>query len=223
MEPMTIFAISGGVLSTVMVYVAMKVSHFGESQALSDKLLKADTDLANAKKTLQGYTHYAGCLEASRQTAADLLKAPVLTLTREYTQVEALSKDKYKLRVDATVVAKYAVEFAFALDVSPAGLALSELANGVALKITRPTLVDEPKVRLVSSQVISSVDLPDKPQVLADLQAQFAQQSRLYGTALSAEDSVRNLCKLKALEAVRDALARQPGVRHVPAVFVELR
>ncbi len=223
MEPMTIFATAAGVLSTLMVYVALKVSHLGESQVLADKLLKADADLAAAKKTLQGYTHYAACLDGARQTAADLLKAPVLTLTREYVQVQALEKDKYKLKADVTVVVKYAAEFAFAMDVSPAGLALAELANGVSLKISRPTLVGEPKIKTLSSQVIGTVELPDKPAVLADLQAQFAPQARVYGSTLAGEEAVRNLCKLKAMDAARDALAKQPGVRHVPAVFTDAR
>lgn len=223
MEPMTIFAIAGGILSTLMVYVVMKVSQFGQNQAMSDQLLKVETELATAKKTMLGYTHYAKCLEASRQTTADALRSAVVTLTREYTQVELLNRDTYHLQADVTVVVKYAVEFAFALDVSPAGLALSELANGVSLKVTRPTLAGEPKVKTLSSQVIGHADLRDKSGVLADLQAQFVQLARGYGTAMSTEEAVRNLCKLKALEVARDALAAQPGVRHVPAVFVELR
>jgi len=223
MEPMTIFAIAGGILSTLMMYVVMKVSHFGQNQAMSDQLLKVETELATAKKALLGYTHYTKCLEASRQTAADALRSPVVTLTREYTQVQLLSRDTYQLKADATAVVKYAVEFAFALDVSPAGLALSELANGVSLKVNRPTLAGEPKVKTLSSQVIGSTDLPNKSRVLADLQAQFVPLARGYGTAMSTEEAVRNLCKLKALEAARDALAAQPGVRHVPAVFAELR
>ncbi|MCB8746743.1 hypothetical protein LHU53_07460 [Rhodoferax sp. U2-2l] len=220
---MTIFAIAGGILSTLMVYVVMKVSQFGQNQAMSDQLLKVETERATAKKTMLGYTHYAKCLEASRQTAADALRSPVVILTREYTQVELLNRDTYHLQADVTVVVKYAVEFAFALDVSPAGLALSELANGVSLKVTRPTLAGEPKVKTLSSQVIGHADLRDKSGVLADLQAQFVQLARGYGTAMSTEEAVRNLCKLKALEAARDALAAQPGVRHVPAVFAELR
>lgn len=223
MEPMTIFAISGGILSTLMVYVVMKVSQFGQNQAMSDQLLKVETELATAKKSLLGYTHYAKCLEASRQAAADLLKGPLVTLTREYTQVELLNRDTYHLQADVTVVVRYAVEYAFALDVSPSGLALSELANGVSLKVNRPTLAGEPKVKTLSSQVIGHADLRDKSGVLAGLQAQFVQQARGYGTAMSSEDAVRSVCKLKAIEAIRDALAGQPGVRHVPAVFAELR
>lgn len=220
MEPMTIFAIAAGVLSTAMVYVAMKVSHFGASQALADQLLKAEAKVATAQKTLEGYTHYAKCLEASRQSAAEALRAPVLKLSREYTQVESLPMGQFKLKADATVVIRYAVEFAFALDVSQAGLALSELSNGVGLKIVRPSLLGEPKIKTLSSQVICSQDVPNSQEVLAELQAQFAPQAWAYGNIMTGDESVRNLCKLKAIDAVRDALAAQTGVHHVPAIFV---
>jgi hypothetical protein len=221
MDPMTIFALSAGVLSTLMVYVAMKVSHFGASQALTDKLLKLETDLAAAKKTLQGYTHYATCLDASRQGAAELLKAPVLKITREYTQVETLAKEQHALKADATLIVKYAVEFGFAMDVSPAGLVLAELANGVSLRISRPTLLGEPRIMTLSSQVISSFDLPDKALTLAEAYTRFVPLARVFGANLRTEEAVLNLCKLKAMEATRDALASQPGVRHVPAIFCE--
>ena len=223
MEPMTIFALTGALLAASLVYVIMKVHHFGERQTLADKLLKVETELATTQKTLQGYTHYATCLPASRQTAADLLKAPVLTLTREYVQVEKLARGQHKIDADASVVVRYAVEFAFALDVSPAGLALSDAANGVSLKIVRPILLGDPKINTLSSQFIGSAEVPDKHAVLTDLQAQFAPQARSYGSNMVSEETVRNLCKLKALEATRDALARQAGVRHVPAVFAELK
>jgi hypothetical protein len=223
MEPMTIFALTGAALAASLVYVVMKVSHFGESQKLADKLLKAEADTAAAQKTLQGFTHYTTCLDACRQTAADVLKGPVITFTREYVQVEKLARGQHRLNAEATVVVRYAVEFAFALNVSSAGLALAEVSNGVSLKITRPSLLGEPKINTLSSQIICSVDVPDKQAVLADLQAQFVPQALGYGTTLAIDETVRNLCKLKAMEAVRDALARQSGVRHVPAVFAELK
>ncbi|APW45901.1 hypothetical protein [Rhodoferax antarcticus] len=220
---MTIFALTGAVLAASLVYVVMKVSHFGESQMLADKLLRVETEAANTKKELQGYSHYITCLDASRQTAGDALKGPVLTLTREYVQVEKLARGQHQLSADATVVVRYAVEFAYALNVSSAGLALAQATNGVSLKITRPSLLGDPKIKTLSSQIICALDVPDKQAVLADLQGKFAPQARGYGATLAGEETVRNLCKLKAMEAVRDAMARQSGVRHVPAVFAEVK
>lgn len=223
MEPMTIFAWTGAVLAAAMVYVVMKVRHFGESQTLADQLLKAQTEMAIIKKKLLGYTKYADYLEVSRQSAADALKPPVLSMTREYVQVAKLTPNKQLVKADATVIVRYAVEFALALDVSPAALSVSELRNGVALKLGRPSLVGAPKIKILSHVVVSAADLLDKNATLAELQTEFAHQVNAYGSTLCTEETVHAACKMKALEALRDALAKQPGVAHVPAVFVEMR
>ncbi|MBB1075560.1 hypothetical protein HUU62_14195 [Rhodoferax sp. 4810] len=223
MEPMTIFALTGAVLAAAMVYVVLKVRHYGESQTLADGLLKAQTETANVKKKLLGYTQYASHLDTSRQTTADVLKAPVLSVTREYVQVEQLTREKNAIKADATVIVRYAVEFALALDVSPAGLTVSEFSNGVSLKLSRPGLLGEPKIKTLSHAVVSTADLPDKHATLAQLHERFVSQAKAYGMAVCAEEVVRSACKLKALEALRDTLAKQPGVAHVPAVFAEMK
>jgi hypothetical protein len=223
MEPMTIFALTGAVLAAAMVYVVMKVRHFGESQTLADQLLKSQTETATIKKKLLGYTKYADYLEASRQSVADVLKAPVLSVTREYVQVEKLSPDKQLVKAEATVIVRYAVEFAVALDVSPTALSVTALANGVNLALGRPSVVGTPKIKILSHTVVSTADLTDKNATLADLQATFVQQVNAYGSTLCTEETVRIACKMKALEALRNNLAKQPGVVHVPAVFVEMR
>jgi len=223
MEPMTIFAISGCLLSAGMVYVVLKVTHAGESQTLADQLLKVQAELAATKKKLLGHTKFAEHIEGSKPALADVFKAPVVKVLREYVHVEKLAKDTHKLKADATVIVKYAVEFAFALDVSADGLVVAELANGASLKINRPTLLGSPTVKTLSDQVISAADLPDKSVVLADIHSKFAALTRNYGLAMCAEEGVRSHCKMKAMEGLRDVLAKQAGVTHPPAVYVDFK
>lgn len=219
MEPITIFVLAAGILSTLMVYVAMKVSHFGESKVLSDELLKIKTDAENSKKKLAGYTQYAEHLEAARQTAADRLKASPVRVLREYSHVVALSKSKHNLKSEATVIVKYAVEFSLGLDTGPNGLVVAPAANGVSVTLKPPSPVGDPKITTVSHQVISANELPDRQMALADIQSQFLPLAYGHAQSLCAEESVRALCTLKAEIALRDALAQQAGVRHLPAFF----
>lgn len=223
MEPATIFALTGVVLAAAMVYVVMAVRHYGESQTLTDQLLKAQADIAATRKKLLGYTKYADYLEASRQALVDTLKAPVLSVTRDYVQVEKLAPDKQLIKAEATVIVRYAVEFSLGLDVSPAALSVSPLPNGVALKLGRPSVVGTPKIKVLSYVVVSVADLLDKNATLAQLKAVFAEQLNAHGSTLCAEELVRVACKTKAQDALRDALAKQSGVAHVPAIFVEMR
>jgi hypothetical protein len=67
------------------------------------------------------------------------------------------------------------------------------------------------------------VALSDERAALAEARTQFTERARRYGTAMSTESTVQAICKLKASESLRDALAKQPGVRHLPAIFVDFR
>ncbi|NCN70593.1 MAG: hypothetical protein GW928_01330 [Rhodoferax sp.] len=223
MDSVTIFFIVGCLLTAAMVYVVVQVKHFGEAKTMSDQLLKAQTEASTNKKKLLGYTHYADCLEASKLVLMEQMKAPVAKVVREYVHVAQLPKDEFKLKAEATVIATYTVEFGFGVDTSPSGFELTAAANGMGLKMSRPTLVGEPVVKAVSHRVVSSAELVEEKAVMAQIQAKFAELARRYGVAMSTEPAVQALCKLKALESLRDALARQPGVRHLPGIFVDFK
>jgi len=220
---MTILAISACILSAGVVYVVLKIDYSGRTQALSDQLLKEETELTSVKKQLQGHTRYADFLTSVAPLLAAGLKPPVLTITREFTQVDAVVKEKYKLRADVTVVSNYKVTFGFALDMTPALVSLTLHSNGLAAKINRPTLAGDPKVELLVQQVLSAVPPSDDRALLAEARATFEASLRTTSAKLCDDPTVRGVCKLKFMETLRDTLAQQPGVRQVPAMFVEFR
>ncbi|OIN94338.1 MAG: hypothetical protein AUJ20_01005 [Comamonadaceae bacterium CG1_02_60_18] len=223
MDAMTILALSACVLSAGVVYVVLKIDYSGRTQALTDQLLAEEAELNTVKKQLQGYTRYADYLTSVVPSLAERLKPPVLTITREFTQVDVVAKAKYKLRADVTLVSKYKVTFGFALDMTPALVALTQHTNGVAAKLNRPTLTGEPKVELLAQQVISAQPPTDDRALLAEARANFQATLRTTAAALCDDPTVRGACKLKFIETLRDTLAQQPGVRQVPALFVEFR
>lgn len=222
MEPMTIFAIAGCLMSAAMVFVVLKVRHFGETQAISDKVLAAQSETAAVKKKLLGYTCYGDHLEVAKKALINQLKPPVAKVVREYVHVAQMAKEKYQLRADVTVVVKYAVEFSFSLDWNAPGFEVIHAANGVGLKISRPALVGEPHVKKMSHQTLSAVTVDDDRPLLADAHAEFVELAKRHGLAVCSEESLRAICKLKALECLRDALAKQPGVQHLPGIYVEI-
>ncbi|OIQ67245.1 hypothetical protein GALL_511790 [mine drainage metagenome] len=221
MNPMTIFAISGCVLSAGAVYVVMKVIHFGESQVLLDQLLKIRTELETVRKKLLGYTKYADYLEASQQSLVEQIKPMVVKLVREYAHVEPLSKDKTRLKTDATVLVRYSAEFSFGIDVSASSLALTDAADAVHLKVRAPSLSGQPQIKVLSRQAISASELIDPNAVFADIEAKLPAIARSYGSALGSDESLRALCKAKVLQVLHTTLAGQTGVRHLPALVVD--
>jgi hypothetical protein len=223
MQPMTIFAIAACLLVAGLVYVVLKVQHFGESQQSNDKLLKAQTEIAQVKKTLKGLTCYRDFLEAGKQALSEQLKPPIAKLTRQYVHMETIARDKFKLVEDVTVVINYDVEFSFAMDMSAAGLDVTDADNGIGLKISRPALTGEPQIKTVATKVLSTIAVADEKPLLDHAHAKFVQLVRHYGSVMSTEESLRALCKIKALECLRDALIRQSGVKQVPAIFVDFK
>ncbi len=223
MDTVSIFFIVACLATAGMVYVVLQVRHSSEAQTLANQLLKAQTEAETHKKKLAGYTKYADGLEAAKLALIEQLKSPVAKVAREYVQVTQLPKDDFKLKADATLIATYAVEFGFGVDASPSGIELTAAANGLGLKMGRPRLEGEPIVKLVSHRVLSSVELVDEKALLAQQHGKFIELARRYGTAVSTEPGVQALCKLKALESLRDGLARQPGVRHLPGIFVDFK
>lgn len=221
MDATLIFAIAACLMSAGVVYVVLNVRQYGENQAAAERLLKAQTEISLVKTKLAAYTAYTKQLEPALRALADQMRAPQARFWRDYVYAEALPIDLYKLKSKATVVNKYAVEFCFGVDVS--SLELTAVAGGVSLRMTRPYLVGEPIVNTQSQQIFSISAIPDEKAVMADLDAKFVEQAKAYGTAVSTEDAVRAQCKLKALEFLRTILSQQPGVEHVPAIFVEFK
>ena len=223
MEPATIFALTAGLLAAALVYVFLAVRHHGESQTILDKLNAAQAQVADTKKKLQGYTQYAEHLEACKKAIFDEIKPPVAKVVREYVHAEKIAKDQYKLKSDATVIVRYTVEYAFGMDLSAGALDVVDGANGVGLKMARPHLLGSPVIKPQSHQIICATDVPDTQVLLAEAHEQFGALARRYGAAMSSEEAIRAQCKLKVLETLRDLLAKQNGVRHVPAIFADYK
>ena len=223
MNTTAIFILTACFFGAGLVYVFLAVRHHGESQLFVDKVHAAEAQTAATKKLLLGYTCYADHLEACKKAMADQVKPPMARVVREYVHTEKLVKDQHKLKSDAIVVATYKVEFAFGMDLSAAALEVMDAANGIGLKMSRPALIGEPVVKLQSHQIVCATEVPEPQAILAEVHAKFILLAKRYGTSVATEETLRALCKLKALETLRDLVAKQNGVRHVPAIFADFK
>ncbi len=223
MDPVVIFAISGCLLSAGIVYVMLKVSHFGETQAVADQLSKAHVVAEGLKKKISGYTKYAECLDAAKLALAEQLKPPVAKIVRDYVYSTELGKEEFHLVADATAIMTYSVEFSFTVDASANALELKPLDNGVSLRINRPVLAGDPVIKPQSERLMSAISIPNESALMPAVHSRFADFVKRNGNVMSSEPTVQAMCKLKALECLRDALAKQPGVLHLPGIFVDFK
>lgn len=223
MDTTTILILTACFFGAGLVYVFLAVRHHGENQLFGDKVHAAEAQIAATKKLLLGYTCYADHLEACKKAMADQIKPPMARVVREYVHTEKLAKDQHKLKSDAIVVATYKVEFAFGMDLSAAALEVLDGVNGIGLKMPRPTLLGDPVVKPQSHQIVCATEVPEPQAILAEVHAKFSLLVKRYGTAMATEETLRAQCKLKVLESYRDLMAKQNGVRHVPAIFADFK
>jgi hypothetical protein len=223
MDVFTIFSIAGCLLSAGIVYVVLQFRHFEQNQAISNQILKAQTEATVNKKKLQGYTKYADYMEAVKLAVSSGAPSLGAKVVRDYVHVENLPKAQYKLIADAKLIIKYQVEFTFGVDLGANAFEVVDGANGIGVKVKRPTLSVAPTVKPLSHEFISAQSLPDEKQALALAHQNFAEIARHYGTVMATEEAARSICKLKLIEFFRDFLAKQPGVQHVPAIFVDYK
>lgn len=223
MDLTLLLALLACTLSAGLVYVFLQVRHFNEAQSLQGQLLVVQDELEKNKKKLQGYTEYTNHVEGLRKVLQEALKAPVVRLSREVTHVEAINKDVYKLKADATVVATYQVDYAYAIDTSANALEITDSGSALLIRLAKPVLQGDAVIRAAQKKVISAVNLADDKAVLGDAHARSAVQLKRLGTALAGDEGVRAVCKLKAQDAVREHLGKLNGVRSVPGVVVEFR
>jgi len=223
LENMTILALAGCVISAAAVFVFMQFQRYEERKASSDQLLKATADISSVKAKLLGYTQYADYLVAAKLHLSEQSKSLGITVVREYVQTERLAPDKDRIRSSLMLASKYLVEFSLAIDLKPESFELSQEGYGISLKTGLPTLTATPFVRSSSHELSLSGMVANEPELFASVSKKFASVAQNHGQAVAREDAVRALCKAKVVDALRDFLSRQAGVRTLPMIVLSFR
>lgn len=223
MENMTVLALAGCVVSAAAVFVFMQFQRYEERKAASDQLLKASADLESVKARLQGFTKFADYLVPAKQHLSDQSKSLAVSVTREVVQSSRLAADKESIKAEVLLVSKYQVEYSLAIDLKPEGFELIQEGVGISIKTGLPTVVGTPMVRSASHELSLPGVVADERALFADVSQKFSAVALTQGQAVAREDAVRALCKAKVVDALRDFLSRQAGVRAVPMVTLNFR
>jgi hypothetical protein len=222
-ENMTVLALAGCVVSAAAVFVFMQFQRYEERKAASDQLLKASADLESVKARLQGFTKFADYLVPAKQHLSDQSKSLAVSVTREVVQSSRLAADKESIKAEVLLVSKYQVEYSLAIDLKPEGFELIQEGVGISIKTGLPTVVGTPMVRSASHELSLPGVVADERALFADVSQKFSAVALTQGQAVAREDAVRALCKAKVVDALRDFLSRQAGVRAVPMVTLNFR
>jgi len=223
LDTMAILGITGSVMSASAVFIFMQFRRYDEQKHAEDKILKATTEYESVKAKLLGYTKFAEYLEPAKLHLATQSKTFGVNVVREYTHLERFYRDKHKIKADLSVIGKYTVEFSLAIDIRADNLELAAEGLGISIKSSQPVLTGPPAIKASSHEVSVSGVLTDDRPYFAEVNQKFSEVMQRYGLAVAREETVRALCRAKIIDALRDFLSRQPGVRYVPTIVATFR
>jgi hypothetical protein len=220
MEVSYIFFFVACFLSAAVTYLVMDYRTASERQSAMDKVLQADAAVTGTKQKLAGYTKFTDYLASAKQALTTHEKALTVSLKREHVHIEKVNKEASGTKSNALLVLNYTGEYAFGMDLKAESFELNQSQSGLELKVNRPVLLGQPKVR-PSSHAISVVGAPmDEKAILTEANSKLPTLAQQHGAAMSSEEMIRGLCKLKLTEFLHDFFAKQPGVKQAPAVSV---
>lgn len=220
---MTALVVAGCFLSAAAVFIFMQFRRYDEQHESAAKIRKANTELESIKSKLLGHTKFADYLATGKQSLSEQGAGLNVSVLRDYTHTERLTKDKHKLKTDVLVVGRYAVEFNFAIDLKADSLEVVAEPPGIQIRCGQPVLAGPAVVKTASHDVSLSDILPDERAAFAEVQRKFADLTQRHGLALARDEAVRALCKNKMVDYFRDYLAKQPGVKQIPTIVVVFR
>lgn len=223
MDNMTILALAGCVVSAAAVFVFMQFQRYEEQKIASDQLLKVTTELESVKAKLQGFSKYSEYLTPAKLYLSEQAKTLGVTVARDYVQVDRLLPEKDKIKSEVMLIGKYQVEFSLAIDLKPESFELSQDGAGITIKTGLPTLKSPPMVKSASHDLSLAGVVANEAAIFAAASQKFSITAQSHGLAVAREDAVRAICKAKLIDALRDFLSRQPGVRALPMVVLNFR
>ncbi|MBP9734208.1 MAG: hypothetical protein KBD82_00945 [Rhodoferax sp.] len=220
MENMTILALAGCVVSAAAVFVFMQFQRYEERQIANDQMLKMTTELESVKAKLLGFSKYSEYLAPAKLYLSEQAKSLGVTVVRDYVQVDRLLPEKDKIKSEVMLIGKYQVEFSLAIDLKPESFELNQDGTGITIKTGLPVLKSPPLVKSASHDLSLAGVVANEAAVFTAASQKFSSTAQSHGLTVAREDTVRALCKAKLLDALRDFLSRQPGVRALPMVVL---
>lgn len=220
MNTTLVLTVTACLLIGCMVYFFMEFRAHGDRDKSMSEVLSVQAKLNALDKKVKGYTRYMDHLAAGHKSIAEQAKTLSTKVVREYVHVEKMPKEKCKDGVAASLVLKYAVEYAVGIDLRPDSFEVVATTAGIDVKTSRAGMIGLPVVKPLSHEVVGAGVLLDEPATVKEIHDKFRDLTLRYGAAVALEESTRASCKLKLQEHLHNFLVAQSGVANVPVISV---
>lgn len=213
--------------SLIVVFVAGVISAalaipliHSESAASVAELEKV---VASKEEELLGYTKYTDYLTLGKRSLSEQMKFLAVQVVREEGLTRVIDRSVIGISSEATVGVWYTAEYSFGFDLKPGRYDVAETDTGIEIRLQRPVLVATPAIRSMRHKILSGGVFTDEKAAVIKIYEGVAQRVGKQGVAMAADDAIVALCEKRLVAFLHQFLAKQPGVKVVPAITVAYR
>lgn len=208
----------------VLVLAAAGTTYFSMSRMLDmsrAESQKLKTVLTETQENLLGHTSYTSYMTSGKESLQGQMKLLAATVVREEGVTQVIERVLLPgLSSSGTVAIWYSVEYSFGFDLQPHNYDVRATADGIEVRVKKPTLLATPAVTNLRYKVLAGGMLTDEKAAALKLYEEAAIRAKSQGTAMAMEPPVLALCEKKIVDFLHAFLAKQPGVKVVPQIRV---
>lgn len=172
------------------------------------------------QQQLFGYTRYRDFLTEGKSALQGQVKFLAATVRRAEIYTRHIREKKLVFSFDALIAIHYVAEYSFGYDLKPESYEIRETPAGIEIVLPRPMMVASPAIKSRAHDVPSSSWLIDENKALVELYEGMDRIVEEKGQSMARTPEIAALCEKQLVGFFRDFLSRQPGVRHVPHIYV---
>lgn len=201
-------------------------AHFwaaGSEASTLERVVELEKVVASKTRELLGYTKYTDYLTLGKKSLSEQMKFLAVQVVREEGLTQVMNKSVVGISSEATVGVWYTAEYSFGYELKPERYDIVGTDRGIEIRLDRPVLVATPAVKSLRHRILSGGVFTDEKAAVIRIYEGAAKRVQAQGLAMASDEAIVALCEKKLVAFLHDFLARQPGVRTVPAITVSYR
>ena len=195
-----------------------------ESEASTlERVAELEKVVVSKTQALLGYTRYTDYLTLGKKSLSEQAKFLAVQVVREEGLTQVMNKSVIGISSEATVGVWYVAEYSFGYELKPERYDIVATDGGIEIRLDRPILVATPAVKSLRHKILSGGVFTDEKGAVIRIYEGAAKRVQAQGWAMASDEAIVALCEKKLVAFLHDFLAKQPGVRMVPAITVAYR
>lgn len=190
---------------------------------LEEKVRTLQAEVSSQRDELLGYTKYTDYLYASKEQLQEQMKFIAATVVRREGYTRVVNKSILGVNFNSIVAISYTSEYSFGYALKPGDYDIRSTATGIHVTLRKPILVAPPSTSDLNHQILSGSVFTNSQAAVIGLYEGLDKRTLASGRVLAADEAVIALCEKKLTAFLKDFLAKQPGVKHIPNITISYK